>query len=366
MHGRLELKTGDGSIRATDIAGQLTLSTGDGSVTLEDVARGPGRRHRRRQRQRGGQAHHREAAHRRRLDHVPRRGGDVDEGRLVDDDRRRRHRVYLPSDFGAELDAHTGDGSIRNELGLKAEADGKRSRPRSRPGPPHPEGQARRRRQAAAHPDRRRIDQIEDVVGAARRAAHSPNWCVRGTTSDRPRPPLETHPFAPGTCCTGHSATRPSAACTRASAPAARPARYPFRMTSALSCAANGASMAIRAPRPSDSARDIASKNAGVASGNGLPASVPSSSVTSFDSNCRPDRVDGRFREQDDVASVEVDVFVGRVERRRLAAHRPMRRRKHVGHVEPQDLDDPSNGGCANRRAAMASSSASHAKPTLT
>jgi len=31
--------------------------------------------------------------------------------------------VYLPSDFGAELDAHTGDGSIRNELGLKAEAE---------------------------------------------------------------------------------------------------------------------------------------------------------------------------------------------------------------------------------------------------
>jgi hypothetical protein len=26
--------------------------------------------------------------------------------------------LYLPSDFGAELDAHTGDGSIRNELQL--------------------------------------------------------------------------------------------------------------------------------------------------------------------------------------------------------------------------------------------------------
>ena len=24
--------------------------------------------------------------------------------------------LYLPSDFGAELDAHTGDGSIRNDL----------------------------------------------------------------------------------------------------------------------------------------------------------------------------------------------------------------------------------------------------------
>ena len=40
--------------------------------------------------------------------------------------------VYLPSDFGAELDAHTGDGSIRNELGLKAEAEGDRDRDRDR------------------------------------------------------------------------------------------------------------------------------------------------------------------------------------------------------------------------------------------
>ena len=29
--------------------------------------------------------------------------------------------LYLPSDFGAELDAHTGDGSIRNELSIAAE-----------------------------------------------------------------------------------------------------------------------------------------------------------------------------------------------------------------------------------------------------
>jgi hypothetical protein len=35
--------------------------------------------------------------------------------------------VYLPSDFGAELDAHTGDGSIRNELQLNND-DGDKSR----------------------------------------------------------------------------------------------------------------------------------------------------------------------------------------------------------------------------------------------
>ena len=28
--------------------------------------------------------------------------------------------VYLPSDFGAQLDAHTGDGTIRSELDLNA------------------------------------------------------------------------------------------------------------------------------------------------------------------------------------------------------------------------------------------------------
>ena len=35
MNGRLDLNTGDGSIRATDVAGELTLHTGDGSVTVD-------------------------------------------------------------------------------------------------------------------------------------------------------------------------------------------------------------------------------------------------------------------------------------------------------------------------------------------
>jgi hypothetical protein len=30
--------------------------------------------------------------------------------------------LYLPSDFGAELDAHTGDGTIRNDLALESGA----------------------------------------------------------------------------------------------------------------------------------------------------------------------------------------------------------------------------------------------------
>jgi hypothetical protein len=32
--------------------------------------------------------------------------------------------LYLPSDFAADIDAHTGDGAIRNELTLAAEAGG--------------------------------------------------------------------------------------------------------------------------------------------------------------------------------------------------------------------------------------------------
>jgi hypothetical protein len=127
VHGRLELRTGDGSIRAIDVAGQLTLATGDGSVTLEEVA------------------------------------GDVDvdtgdgsvsvagkpsamklhtgdgsitvralTGTTMKDDWSMTTgdggvAVYLPSDFGAELDAHTGDGSIRNELQLSND-DGDKSR----------------------------------------------------------------------------------------------------------------------------------------------------------------------------------------------------------------------------------------------
>jgi hypothetical protein len=36
--------------------------------------------------------------------------------------------VYLPSDFGAELDAHTGDGTIRSELNLTTDGDREKAR----------------------------------------------------------------------------------------------------------------------------------------------------------------------------------------------------------------------------------------------
>jgi len=132
VHGRLELKTGDGSIRATDIAGQLTLSTGDGSVTLEDVGgdldvdTGDG-----------------SVSVAGKLTTVKLHTGDgsitfrAAPGTSMKDDWSMTTgdggiAIYLPSDFGAELDAHTGDGSIRNELGLKAEAEDDRDRDRDR------------------------------------------------------------------------------------------------------------------------------------------------------------------------------------------------------------------------------------------
>ena len=58
--------------------------------------------------------------------------------------------LYLPSDFGAQIDAHTGDGTIRSELDLTAGNDGQVSRrtvrgPRGR-GRQSPENPHRRRR----------------------------------------------------------------------------------------------------------------------------------------------------------------------------------------------------------------------------
>jgi len=116
VSGRLELRTGDGSIRASDVGGELILDTGDGSVTV-DGARG-------------------------KLDVDTGDGGVNVAGRLTSvklhtGDGSIVYRaepgsemsdnwdittgdggvtLYLPDGFGADLDAHTGDGSIRNDL----------------------------------------------------------------------------------------------------------------------------------------------------------------------------------------------------------------------------------------------------------
>jgi hypothetical protein len=116
VSGRVELHTGDGSIRGEDISGELHLTTGDGSITL-DGAEG-------------------------RLtldtgDGGVNVSGNLNSVRLHTGDGSIVYRaqpgtamaedwdittgdggvsLYLPPDFGAEIDAHTGDGAIRNDL----------------------------------------------------------------------------------------------------------------------------------------------------------------------------------------------------------------------------------------------------------
>ena len=116
VNGRIELRTADGSITASHVSGELRLDTSDGAIRVAD-ARG-------------------------RLQ-VETGDGSVDVGgkltsvRLHTGDGSIVYRaeqgsamsdnwdittgdgsvsVYLPQDFAAELDAHTGDGSIRTDL----------------------------------------------------------------------------------------------------------------------------------------------------------------------------------------------------------------------------------------------------------
>jgi hypothetical protein len=121
VRGRLELRTGDGSIRATDIGGQMVLATGDGSVTIDnaegdlDVDTGDG-----------------SVSVAGKLDVVKVHTGDgsitfrAEPGTSMKADWSMTTgdggvALYLPYDFAAELDAHTGDGAIRNELDVMSQ-----------------------------------------------------------------------------------------------------------------------------------------------------------------------------------------------------------------------------------------------------
>ena len=123
LKGRLELRTGDGSIRATNVSGDLRLHTGDGSVTVEradgtlDLDTGDG----------GVNVTGK-------LTVVKMRTGDgsivyhVEPGSVMSEawdiaTGDGGVSLYLPADFGAELDAHTGDGRIVNDLSV-ASSDG--------------------------------------------------------------------------------------------------------------------------------------------------------------------------------------------------------------------------------------------------
>jgi hypothetical protein len=116
LSGRLELRTGDGSIRAANVSGTLRLHTGDGSITVEraegtlDLDTGDG----------GVNVTGKLTA-------VKMHTGDgsivyrAEPGTVMTDAWEMSTgdggiSLYLPSDFGAELDARTGDGSIHNEL----------------------------------------------------------------------------------------------------------------------------------------------------------------------------------------------------------------------------------------------------------
>src|SRR3954468_15985769 len=128
VKGAVDLHTGDGGIRLNDVSGELTLNTGDGSITADDVqgrlAVDTG-------------------------DGAVTISGDVSSLRIHTGDGSIIYRaqgatsmtedwdittgdgailLYLPQDFSAELDAHTGDGGIRNDLSVAAEATGEINR----------------------------------------------------------------------------------------------------------------------------------------------------------------------------------------------------------------------------------------------
>ena len=116
VNGRIELRTGDGSIRATEVSGDVAVNTGDGSVTVNhaegrlEIETGDGGvtvngRHTRVKIHTGDGSITYRAEPESRMDEdweITTGDGGV--------------TVYLPRSFNAQLDAHTGDGSIRNEL----------------------------------------------------------------------------------------------------------------------------------------------------------------------------------------------------------------------------------------------------------
>jgi DUF4097 and DUF4098 domain-containing protein YvlB len=128
VNGRLEMHTGDGSIKATDISGELTLNTGDGSVTVNgaegnlnlDTGDGSvnvtGKLA-------GVRLHTGDGS----IVYHAQPGTEMtDDWQITTGDG--SVALYLPSEFAADLDAHTGDGSITSDLGVAAEGSGKRDR----------------------------------------------------------------------------------------------------------------------------------------------------------------------------------------------------------------------------------------------
>jgi DUF4097 and DUF4098 domain-containing protein YvlB len=126
ISGRLDLRTGDGAIKTSDTSGELKLSTGDGSVTV-DRAEG------RIALETGDGAVNVTG----KLSDVKLHTGDgsivyrVEPGASMADDwdistGDGAVSLFLPRAFHAQVDAHTGDGGIRNDLRLVRESEGDR------------------------------------------------------------------------------------------------------------------------------------------------------------------------------------------------------------------------------------------------
>lgn len=118
VDGRLELRTDDGSVRVSETSGDLVVVTRDGSITLERVA---------------GRVDARTGDGGIRVTGAPRgllletRDGSVvvraERDAVMHDDWSVRTGdgsvvVELPEGFDAEIDAETGDGSVRSELAV--------------------------------------------------------------------------------------------------------------------------------------------------------------------------------------------------------------------------------------------------------
>jgi DUF4097 and DUF4098 domain-containing protein YvlB len=130
VNGRFELRTGDGSIRASDVDGELILDTGDGSVAVEnargrlEVDTGDGG-----------------VSVTGRLTSVKLHTGDgsivyhAEPGSEMSDNWEITTgdggvTLYLPPNFGAEIDAQTGDGAIRSDLDITSAIESDRNESR--------------------------------------------------------------------------------------------------------------------------------------------------------------------------------------------------------------------------------------------
>jgi DUF4097 and DUF4098 domain-containing protein YvlB len=118
VNGNIEARTGDGTIRATDVSGTIDLSSGDGSIAVEN-AEG-------RLKLDTGDGTVNVSG---RLTGVQLRTGDgsiiyrAEPGSAMNEDwdittGDGTVTLYLPREFDAQLDAHTGDGGIRNDVDL--------------------------------------------------------------------------------------------------------------------------------------------------------------------------------------------------------------------------------------------------------